>query len=112
MLPEENRDFAGTVMSLDRNINIPRHFGLPSNPIASAVLGRLGKGRWHLIRVRDGEADTGQPIVAELSGFVSARDAANEGVREGQKLLISIEPWAPPGRDPVWVVTEITSRSG
>ena len=112
VLPEENRDFAGTVMRLDRNINMPRHFGLPSNPIASGVLGRLGKGRWHLIRVRDGEAGADQPIVAELSGFVSAKDAANEGLRKGQKLLISAEPWAPPGRDPVWVVTEITPRPG
>ena len=43
VLPEGNRDFAGTVMSLDRNINMPRHFGLSSNPIASAVLGRLGR---------------------------------------------------------------------
>ncbi|MCY4572436.1 MAG: hypothetical protein OXF01_06505 [Gemmatimonadetes bacterium] len=110
VLPEENRDFVGTVMSLDRNINMPRHFGLPSNPITSGILGQLGTGRWHLIRMRDGEAAAGQPIVAELSAFVSARDAANDGVREGHKLLVSVEPWAPPGRDLVWVVTEITLR--
>ena len=112
VLPEENRDFVGTVMSLDRNINVPRHFGLPSHPITSGLLGRLGRGRWHMIRMRDGEAAAEQPIVAELSAFVSARDAADEGVREGQKLLISVEPWTPPGRDPVWVVTEITPRPG
>lgn len=44
MLPEEERDVVGTVMSLDRNINAPRHFGLPSNPIARELLGRLGNG--------------------------------------------------------------------
>ena len=110
VLPEEDRDFVGTVMSLDRNVNLPRHFGLTSNPIARELLGRLGRGRWHLIRVRDGEAAAEQPIVAELSAFVSARDAANDGVREGRKLLVSVEPWAPPGRDPVWVVAEITRR--
>ena len=110
VLPDENRDFAGTVMSIDRNINVPRHFGLESNPIARGLLGRLGRGRWHLIRMRDGEAAPEQPIVAELSGFVSGRDLASDGVREGRKLLISVEPWAPPGRDPVWVVTEITPR--
>ena len=110
VLPEENRDFVGTVMSLDRNINVPRHFGLPSNPMASGLLGRLGRGRWHLIRVRDGEAAAEQPIVAELSAFLSARDAAKEGLREGRKLLVSVEPWAPPGRDPVWVVSEVTAR--
>ena len=100
----------GTVMSLERNINVPRHFGLPSNPMASGLLGRLGRGRWHLIRVRDGEAAAEQPIVAELSAFLSARDAAKEGLREGRKLLVSVEPWAPPGRDPVWVVSEVTAR--
>ena len=110
VLPEEERDFVGIVMSLDRNINAPKHFGLPSNPIARELLGRLGRGRWHLIRVRDGEAGAEQPIVAELSAFASGRLAAEEGLREGQKLLISVEPWAPPGRDPVWVVTEITPR--
>ena len=110
VLPEENRDFVGTVMSLDRNINVPRHFGLPSNPMASGLLGRLGRGRWHLIRVRDGEAAAEQPIVAELSALLSARDAAKEGLREGRKLLVSVEPWAPPGRDPVWVVSEVTAR--
>ena len=110
VLPDESRDFVGTVMSLDRQINVPRHFRFPANPIATGFLGRLGKGRWHLIRLRDGEAAAKQPIVAELSAFVSARDAANEGVRIGQKLLISVEPWDPPGRDPVWVVTEITPR--
>ena len=110
VLPEETRDFLGTVMSLDRSINVPRHFGWPSNAIARGLLGRIGRGRWDLIRVRDDEAAAEPPIVAELSAFVSARDAANEGLREGQKLLVSVEPWAPPGRDPVWVVTEITPR--
>ena len=110
VLPDERRDFVGTLMSLDRNINVPRHFRLLSNRMASGLLGRLGRGRWHLIRVRDGEAAAEQPIVAELSAFASGRLAAKEGLREGQKLLISVEPWAPPGRDPVWVVTEITPR--
>ena len=110
VLPEESRDFVGMVMSIDRNVNVPRHFGLPSNPIATGVLGLLGRGRWHRIRVRDVEADEEQPIVAQLSAFLSARDAANEGVREGRNLLVTVEPWAPPGRDPVWVITEITPR--
>ena len=109
VLPEEPLGFPGTVMVIERNINMLRHFGLASNPVAKQLLGRLGHGRWHAIRVRQDKA-AGQTIVAEIYAFTSAREASALGMREGQKVLLSVEPYAPPGRDPVWVVTETMVR--
>ena len=107
--PDRDRDFAGTVMAVERTINMPKHFGYDPNRRARQFLGRLGKGRWHRIRCRE-HAEEGQEIVAEVLAFVPAREVSKVGLREGHKILISIEPYVPPAQEPVWVVRETTVR--
>ncbi len=107
ILPDEPRDFPGTVMSIDRNINMPRQFGLESKPMSLKFLGPLGRGRWHGIRIRH-DKQAGQTIVPEVHAFRSAARATP--IREGHKVLVSLKPYAPPGKNPVWIITETTVR--
>ena len=109
VLPEEPCDFPGTLMSVERNINMPKQFGLQSNATARQLLGRLGRGRWHRIRVR-GHREEGQEVVPEVHAFIPARTLAELGLGEGRRILVSVEPYAPPGRDPMWVATQTTVR--
>ena len=109
VLPEEELDFPGKVMAVERNIKMTKHFGLASTRIARQLLGRLGRGQWHGIRVR-GDKTEGQRIVPEAYAFLSARHASALGIREGQRVLLSLVPYRLPGQDPVWVVTETTVR--
>ena len=72
--PDEPRDFPGMVMALDRNINMAKRFRRPpNNEIARQLLGRLGRGRWHLLHLREHGAD-GLGVVAEMFCYVSAPD--------------------------------------
>ncbi|MDE2784444.1 MAG: hypothetical protein OXK77_15935 [Gemmatimonadota bacterium] len=109
VLPEERQDFAGGVMAIERNIKMPRQFGLSSNPLTPQLLGRLGRGRWHRIRVRQ-DTEEGQRIVPEVSAFMEAREIAALGIREGHRVLVSVEPYSLPGLETVWMVTEATIR--
>ena len=109
--PEEEMDFIGSVMTIERNINMPRQFKLQPNRIAQRLLGRLGKGRWHRIGVR-GEAEPEQSIVPQVSAFMRGSDLSRTGIHEGQKVLLAVAPYTPPGQLAVWVVTEATSLAG
>lgn len=109
VLPEEELEFAGEVMVIERNVRMTKYFGLASTRIARQLLGRLGRGSWHRIRVR-GEMTDGQEIVPETYAFLSARQVAALGLREGQRILVSLTPYRLPGQDPVWIVTETTVR--
>lgn len=70
-------------MAIEPNINMPKRFDLPSNPISRQILGRLGQGRWHRICVR-GDREEGQVVVAEVEAFILSREVAEHGLREDQ----------------------------
>ncbi len=109
VLPDEPREFPGRVVGIDRNINMPKHFGLASKPISLKFLGPLGRGRWCGIRVRHDE-QAGQAIVPIIYAFIPEGEASSLAIREGHKVLVSVKPYAPPGKDPVWIITETTVR--
>ena len=105
VVPDEPRDFPGIVMSVERNINLLRLFEMPQNDLARGLLGELGKGRWHRVHLREHGADD-LGIVAEMRALMPASEVERLGVRPGRRVLVSVEPGAPPHRDPVWKVTE------
>ena len=103
--PDEPRDFPGRVMSVERNVNMLKLFDLPPNEIGRQLLGKRGKSQWHRLGLREHGADE-LGIVAEMSALISASDLTRSGIRIGQRVLVSVAPWAPPHRDPAWIVTE------
>lgn len=105
--PDEPRDFPGMVMAVDRNINMTKRFKLPPNKRARQLLGKLGRGRWHLLHLREHGAD-GLGIVAEMFCYMSATDMSRAGIKITQRVLVSVTPYAPPAMEPVWLVTEAT----
>ena len=109
VLPDEPRQFPGRVMAIDRNINMPKRFGLDSKPISLKYLGPLGRGRWYGIRIRHDE-HAGQSIVPVIYAYIPEGEASSLAIREGHKVLVSVKPYAPPGKDPVWIITETTVR--
>lgn len=111
VFPDEDgpRDFPGRVMGIERRINMPKRFGLESKPISLQLLGPLGRGRWCGVRIRHDE-HAGQSIVPEIYAFMPEKEASSLAIREGRKVLVSVEPCAPPGKDPVWIITETTVR--
>ena len=109
VLPDNPREFPGSITGIDRGINMPKRFGLDSKPISLKLLGPLGRGRWHGIRVRHDE-QAGQTIVPVIYAFMPEGEASSLAIREGHKVLVSVKPYAPPGKDPVWVITETAIR--
>ena len=109
ILPDEPRAFPGKVMGIDRNVNMPKRFGLEPNPISRKFPGLLGRGRWGGIHIRHDE-QAGQAIVPEIYAFMPERRASSLAVRQDHKVLVSVEPYAPPGKDPAWIITETTVR--
>lgn len=108
VIPDEARDFPGLVMSINKNINMAKRFKLPPrNVLARQLLGKLGRGRWHLLHLRERGAD-GFGVVAEMSCYMSAADVSRAGIKIAQRVLVSVTPYAPPGMEPVWLVTEVT----
>ena len=109
--PEEEMDFVGRVMVIERNINMPKQFKLAPNRVAQRLLGKLGRDRWHRIGVR-GEAEPDQSIVAEVSAFIRGTDLSKTGIQVGRKVLVAVVPYTPPGQKAVWIVTETTLLPG
>ena len=107
--PDSERDFLGVVMSVDRNINVPRRFGLPQNHLARSLLGPLGRTPHSEIRMREEMADK-HGITAEVRALMPSGEVEKVGLRVGHHVIARIEPYAPPGRDPVWIVTEVMVR--
>ena len=110
--PADTCDFVGTVRAVERNINVPELFGLPATPIARRLLGRLGNGRWHRLRLREEPTAEPQPIVAEMSPLVRPGVVTRLGIRESQKVFVSVVPYSPPGQEPVSIVAEVTVLAG
>lgn len=107
VVPDEPRDFPGIVMSVERNINLLRLFKMPQNDLARGLLGKLGEGRWHRMHLREHGADD-LGIVAEMRALIAASEVERRGLRPGRRVLASVEPCAPPHKDPVWKVTEVS----
>ena len=106
--PDEARDFPGLVMSINKNINMAKRFRLPpNNVLARQLLGKLGRGRWHLLHQRERGAD-GLGVVAEMFCYLPAADMSRAGIKIGQSVLVSVIPYAPPQMEPVWIVTEVS----
>jgi hypothetical protein len=109
VIPDEARDFPGLVMSINKDINMTKRFKQPpNNEIARQLLGKLGRGRWHLLHLRERGAD-GLGVVAEMFCYMSAADMSRSGVKIGQRVLVSVIPYAPPHMEPVWIVTEVST---
>ena len=104
--PDSRRDFPGIVMSVERNINMLRLFDMPpKSDFAPGLLGELRKVRWHRVYLREhGANELG--IVAEMQALMAASEVESLGLRPGQRVLVSVEPCAPPHKKPVWKVTE------
>lgn len=109
VVPNSARDFLGTVMAFDGNINVAKRYGLDQSAMSTALLGRLGEAAQCEIRLR--EKETGrQRLTAELTAYIPSRMSDEIGVRIGQAVVASVSPYSPPGRGAVWVVDEIMVR--
>lgn len=109
VLPEEPSDFPGTVMAIERNINTPKLVGLQSTPIARLLLGKLGRGRWHRMHVRE-EGAGSLDIVGQMFPLIRAERVRDLGIKVGSRVLVSVEPYAPPGQRPFLIGTEVSLR--
>ena len=107
VVPDEPRDFPGIVISIERNVNLLKLFELrPESDLSLGLLAEeLRERRWHRVHLREHGADK-LGIVAEMRALMAASEVERLGVRPGRRILVTVKPYAPPHRDPVWIVTE------
>lgn len=74
-------------------------------PLRSGLPDELREGRWHPVHLREHGADN-FGIVAELRALMAAPELERLGVRPGRRILVSVKPYVPRHKDPVWIITE------
>ncbi|MFC1791215.1 hypothetical protein ACFL0I_01960 [Gemmatimonadota bacterium] len=107
--PGSGREFVGGVLAVNRNINFYKRFNLPRNDVSKALLGALGRTPYSQVLIREEQADD-RGIKAEVTAYLPTLEVDRTGLRIGHRVLVGIEPFSPPGRNPVWIVTEILVR--
>lgn len=106
----ERREIAASVMAADMRVNLFRCFNLPEDaPMSRGLLGGLGRAFHGRVRLREDEKDV-RGVTAEFTALIRTELLKEEGLRQGHRVIAVLDVHAVPGRDPVWVVSDLFVR--
>lgn len=106
---EGPRDVIGTIKAVNPRVNFLKRFDLSDTRLSKQLIGRLGKQPFTELIVMEDVDDT---IVGEYRLFAPEALVEDAGLKQGDGVALSIRPYGPPGREPVWVVEEVFVRGG
>lgn len=88
-LPAEPTDVVGTVMQINRLINVFQRFSLPRNEISRALLGRLGSEHYTEVTVRE-DPEEFQGLSFQFTFLMADAKVSAAALRQGTRVRASL----------------------